>query len=112
MAEDPIRKYSEANDELGKAKARIQKMRDTIAEVGQSLLYPYEFMISNVKVGLPIEVAMGSAKHSLNADDWPSAQQIAEALANLHEKRKHLENAWHALSESDRKIVNPLPPKQ
>jgi len=113
MTDDPIRKYSTANDELDKALAKIQQMRNIIAEVGQALLRPYELIVSNVKSGgFPAEVVMGSGIPSLNAQQWPTAEQIAEVLADLHKKRHEAENTWGALSEADRKLVKSLPPKR
>jgi hypothetical protein len=88
-------------------------MRTIIAEVGQALLRPYELMVSNVQSGgFPAEVAMGEGIPSLNAQKWPTAQQIAEALSDLHKKRHEAGNAWGALSEADRKLVKFLPPKR
>ena len=45
----------------------------------------------------------------LNADNWPSAKQIAEALSSLHQKRHGVDNLWHSLSDEDKEIVSPPP---
>jgi diacylglycerol kinase family enzyme len=112
MAEDPIRKYSESNDELEKARTKVQKVQAIIVEVGQALNYPYQFVISNVGVGFPAEVTHSSMAKSLNANEWPTAKQIAEVIADLHQRRQHLESAWHSLSDADKNIVKPLSTKQ
>jgi len=109
MSEDPIRKYSGAIAELEQAMARVQRVQSIIGEVHSALHKPFEFMVSNVDVGFPPEVAMARGIPSLNADNWPSAKQIAEALATLHQKRKQVSSIWASLSENDKKIVNPPP---
>jgi len=68
-------------------------------------------MVSNVSVGFPPEVAMVQGIPTLNANNWPSAKQIAEALSNLHQKRHQVENIWQSLSDADKDIVNPPPSK-
>ena len=105
---DPIRKYSDANDELDKATTKVRILQNIIGDTGRSLNKPYEFIVSNVDVGFPPEVTMSRGIHSLNADNWPTAKQIAEALADLHNKRKFAENIWHSLSDGDKKLVKPL----
>lgn len=110
--EHPIQKYSTAVDELGKARTRINQMQQIIGGVYNALDSPYEFMVSNVSTGFPPEVAMAQGIPRLNANEWPSAQQIAEAVSNLHRKYSQAENAYHALSSTDKGIVNPLPDRK
>ena len=112
MAQDPIRKYSDATKEFEKATGQVKQLEEI---VGRMLIYlrkPYELMISNVSVGFPAEVTLGRNVTNFNANDWPQIQQIAEALANLHNKRKVVEDVWHNLSDTDKKLVNPLPEKK
>jgi len=108
MSQDPIRMYLDAKAGLDKASLNVQQMRDLIAEVGQNLLHPYNFMVSNVNVGFPPEVAMGRVP-TLNADKWPSAKQIADNLVSLHKAYRQVQNAWMSISEADRKNLTPPP---
>jgi hypothetical protein len=110
--EDPIRKYSTAIDNLSQARTEVEQIRGFIAAISAFLLKPYEFMVSNVSVGFPPEVSLVGGIPTLNADKWPSAKQIAEAVANLHQKYQQAENAYHALSPADRNIVAALPKKE
>lgn len=110
MSEDPIRKYSDAISELDKANARVLSIASVIRDIAHAInTNPYQLMVSNVDVSFPAEVAMARGIPHLNADNWPNAEQIAEALSNLHQKRHEVENLWHTLSQADRKIVNPPP---
>ena len=52
-----------------------------------------------------MELTFNKSAFSLNANEWPTAKAIAEAIANLHEKRNAVKNAWYALSNADKKIV-------
>lgn len=106
ITEDPIRNYSNATGELDKAIANINKLRDIAADVGHELSRkPYEFVVSNVDVGLPMEVTFNKNAFTLNANEWPTAKTIAETIANLHAKKAVVERAWHSLNEADRKLV-------
>ena len=109
MPEDPIRKYSDANKEFTEAFARVQQLGAIISDVGRYLnSRPYRMMVSNTTgVGFPAEVARGGAEYTLNADNWPTARAIAEALADLHDKAKQAENAHTALSSTDKSLVSP-----
>ena len=111
MAEDPIRRYSSAIEELGKATNEVKGIQKIICEVGNSLQQPYELMVSNVSVEFPPEVAMAGSIATLNANDWPNAKQIAQVLSNLHKKRSEVVNIWHSLSEADKKLVHSPPPR-
>ena len=107
MAEDSVRKYLDAKAELDRAKQKVSDIAKLIAEVGDALKRdPWSLMVSNVDVGFPPEVAMGGSR-SLNADNWPTARQIAELLSTMHKARHGAVNAWASLSKSDRENLTP-----
>jgi hypothetical protein len=108
MDHDPIRSYLDAITRLDEAKAKVDNLRYLVEQTGQNLRHPYLFIVSNAGVSFPSEVAMSKVP-TMNASDWPSARQIAEALASLHTAHDKARNAFYALSESDRKNVAPLP---
>jgi len=107
MAEDPVRNYLDAKAELDKTKQKVSDITKLIAEVGEALKRdPWSLMISNVDVGFPPEVAMGESR-SLNANNWPTARQIAELLSAMHKARHGAVNAWASLSGPDRENLTP-----
>ena len=110
MSEDPIRKYLDTKNELDKALSKLEGLKSIIGEVVKALNKPYSFMVSNIDVGFPAEVAMVSGTPTLNANDWPSAKQIAETLASLHQARKHAISCWTSLSDPDKKNLAPPEP--
>ena len=107
-----IQNYSTAIDELQQARTKIQQMHKIINEVSCSLLNPYEFTVSNVNVEFPPESATVKEITSLDANEWPSAQQIAEAIVNLHHRYLQAQNAYNALSEKEQEIVGFPPDKK
>ncbi|MBA7685662.1 hypothetical protein ES703_94087 [subsurface metagenome] len=110
--EHPMHKYSAAVDELSRARTKVGQMQEFIGSVSAALLKPYEFMVSNVNVGFPPEVSLVGGIPTLDAQKWPSAQQIAEAIANLHQKYQQVQNTYHALSPADKNIVAAPPKKE
>ena len=109
MAEDPIRKYIDAKRELDSLTEKVKKLQRFIEDVGNALRNPFRFMVSNVSVGFPPEVAMAGGIPTLNASEWPTAQQIAELLSSLHKAYHNALNAFMGIPEPDRKNVAPLP---
>jgi len=112
MAEDPIRKYSDAVKELEKATGQVELLQGIIGRMYNHLMNPYKLMISNVSVKFPVSVSLGGNIPTFDAKNWPQIQQIAEALADLHSKRKAAEEAWHNLSDTDKRLLKPLPEKK
>lgn len=107
MAEDSVRKYLDAKAELDRAKQKVNDITKLIAEVGDALKRdPWSLMVSNVDVGFPPEVAMGGSR-SLNANNWPTARQIAELLSAMHKARHGAVSTWASLSKSDRENLTP-----
>ena len=108
MSEDPIRKYIDAKAELDSLLEKVDKLQKLINDIGSALRNPFRFMVSNVNVGFPPEIAMARVPTS-NAQDWPNAQQIAELLSSLHRVYKNAQNSYFAIPERDRQNVAPLP---
>ena len=82
-----------------KQKGCLNDITKIITEEGDALKRdPWSLMVSNVDVGFPPEVAMGGAR-SLNANNWPTARQIAELLSAMHKTRHGAINAWASLSK-------------
>ena len=108
MSDDPVRKYLDAKKEFDAAYSRIQVLQQVVGEVISGLHRPFTFVVSNADVTFSREV-IASKTATLDALDWPSAQQIAEALATLQETYKKVEACWKAIPESDRRNITPPP---
>ena len=107
MAEDPIRKYSGANKEFNDAYMKIRKIGEIISDVGRHLNNrPHVFGMTGVGVNFPPEIGLAKPVFGLDANNWPSAQQIAEAILDLHEKRQKVRELYQSLSATDTSLIN------
>ncbi len=105
---DSARQYLDAKAKLDSAEKAVTNLISYLDQVVNALRKDrWSFSVSNVNVSLPDEaVASG---YSLNGDEWPSAQQIAETLAALHQARKKATSAWAILSPADQSNLPPPP---
>lgn len=107
MVEDPIRTYIDAKGELDKALSKVHELQSIIGLVNTALKeHPYAFRVSGVTFPASVPIQRG-----LNPDDWPSAKQIGEVLANLHKAHDRAELIWASLSKADQQELSP-PPKR
>ena len=114
MSEDTIRKYLDAKKELDKTFSKVKALNSVITHVAEGLNEPFKFMVSNINikdVGFPPEVAMARGIPTLNADEWPSAEDIAKTLSELHKKYHQVMNLWHSLPRPDQSNLTPPPPR-
>jgi len=105
MATDRIQAYQEA---LKKLEVTTRQVEHYVGEIqnGATKLRNWEsVVISNSGVGFPAE-AHGE---SIDANTWPSAQQLAEALSEWHKARHTVNNAWSAIPEERRTGLQPPP---
>jgi len=108
MNDDPIRKYSDAMNEFAQSYANVRKLGDIVTDVGKYMNQkPLKMMVTNVSVGFPVELAISKVEFTLDAQEWPTAAQIAQALVDLQAKGFQVMNMWESLSEADKNIVNP-----
>jgi len=108
MDKDPIRTYIDAKTELDKALLKVHNLQETIGVVNTALKEsPYSFRVSDMT--FPVTAPM---KRGLNPRDWPSAEQIGEALVNLHNAHDHAESVWASLTKIDQQELSPLPPRR
>jgi len=104
MAEDKIRRYQEALRELEVATRNVEKYVATITDVSEKLQNWDRVVISNVgDIGFPPEAHV----KSINADDWFTAIQLAEALSNWHKVCHEVRNAWNAIPSENRMGLQP-----
>lgn len=67
----------------------------------------HKFSLSNSGVGLPMEAVMGSDCVSLNANQWPSADQIMALLSQWHGAKDELQAAWQQIPQEFRDRMTP-----
>jgi len=110
ISEDPIHKYSETVQEYNEARSRVVEYGQIIIDVARCLNNrPYDLNVYNTQVFLPPEMTTVERPCTLDAQKWPSAEDIARALADLYHKRENVKSVWNALSLTDKSIVQPHP---
>lgn len=108
MAKDPVREYLDAKSELDKAKNTIREMTLVINKVATALRLDRErFVVTGTEIVIPAEL-LGGNVDSLKANEWPSAEQIAQNLKVMHDAHRKAKVLWEVLSDSDKK--NSVPP--
>jgi hypothetical protein len=101
---DAIEKYQAAGIELKNAIASAERLVKIIRDGALVLQDWKRVMVSNAQVGFPAEVAL-TRSPSINASDWPTGQQLAEALRRYHNARGDLRRAYDAIPEAQRDAI-------
>jgi hypothetical protein len=104
-----IRLYFDALSTFEEAEKKASKIISIVCSVAEVLrLNPQRFFFSN-SVPMPAEVVLGRTSVG-DANQWPSANQIQEALMQCHEALENVQNAWRAIPGEDRKKLQVPPP--
>ena len=106
MAEDPAREYMDRRIAFDDSTKRTQDLVDVIVNAGSHLSHEWHSMsVSNIDVSLP-EAVQGAI---IDADKWPTARELAQALEAWHKAYSDLKDAWAAVSDRDRGTLQPPP---
>lgn len=105
--DDPVRIYQEALREFEEAKKRVRDVVETIRDVASKLKDWPRVKVTNISTPFPPDAALGDA--SIDAGQWPTGQQIADALVDCHWAYRAMDNAWGALPH-ERRIGLSEPP--
>ena len=107
MSFDPISTYQEALHNFTDATRRVEACVNTIIDAAHKLQDWKSVCVSNTSIGFPARVA--SSGISINAMDWPTAEQLAQALASWHVTRSAVHNAWLMIPGDRRPGLQPPP---
>lgn len=102
---NPIEKYQEALNELKASIAHAEELVKAVSTEATILRDWKHAMMSDVQGGFPPEIALARDRPSISGREWPTAQQLADALQRYHKARSELQNAWNAIPESQRDVV-------
>jgi hypothetical protein len=106
---DPIRTYLDSVNNLERVAADAKRMISVVVGVASALQQnPLRVMFSNAAIGMPMDVAFGRSA-TANARDWPTADQIQQALAQWHHARAQVSQAWNTVPPNDRNSLRPPP---
>lgn len=108
MSQKTVQKYIEEKARFTSSDKAIDKIAYLLRGVSVDLIsYRDNFMFSNSSVGLPAEVTFNASHKNANARDWPTPDQINQALGEWHAASSSVNGAWHALSEDERSALKP-----
>lgn len=108
---DPISAYQKAHQDFLDATQAGRKLSLTVSRAASvlSLNGWNKAVISNAAGGYPPELILANTNNTINANEWPTAQQMTDILLAWHKAREEMRNAYAAIPESQRSVVKPPP---
>jgi len=103
MSEDPIQPYLEALRNLEVITRQVEHVVGEIIKGAEALRDWKHVTVANGKTSFPAE----ALRNSINPDNWPTIQQLAETLSEWHQSRRAVENAWNAIPRDRRFGLQP-----
>lgn len=106
MAADPIAEYQQSLRDLERARNEAERIVQVITRAASLLEHWQDVRVSDVNVSFPVGIPQANI---INGKDWPSAQQLAEALSRYHSTLHEVNNAYRRLPWDQRGVVRPPP---
>jgi hypothetical protein len=107
---EAIECYREALDEYKEAKKIVREISKLTAEVSNCLnTEPYRLTISGFGMDMPLKPGFAGEQLVCAPGQWPSEQNLAEAVNRLYKTEKALQKAWARLSPKEKEFVEPPP---
>jgi len=100
---DPIAEYQTATQKFEAAVRKAEQVVQTITDAAAKLRDWRHVGVSNINVGLPLTA------NAINGAIWPTAQQLAEALADYHSTLHEVGNAYRRIPTQQRQVIQPPP---
>ena len=106
MSVEKLQEYLESVNQLQIAYDKVREYGELIANTGRYMNnQPYKMTVSNCEVGFPFI----AHEFSLDAKNWPSAKQIAEALSDYITKRIDSRRLYDSIPLSHRNTLKEHP---
>jgi hypothetical protein len=102
-----IELYKQATDEVMDAMRNAERVAGIVRHGADVLGQWKRAIVANCQGAFPPEIGMNPNAPTINASEWPSGQQIADALGRFHDARIRLKNAYQAIPDSERSVVQP-----
>jgi hypothetical protein len=102
MTENPVARYLDAIEALEQAAAEADRLAETVHDASVKLKNWREVNFVNVD-------AQGAAGRggTIDAREWPSAEQLAGAVALWHARQTEVRAAWEAVPPNRRAGLQP-----
>lgn len=104
-----IEQYQAAKSTYESATRRCEEIVAVIDHVARALRDWKKVMVSNASVGFPADIALSRNRTSIDANNWFSGAEIASALAEYHQAKMAMTNAFNAIPDAQRGVIVPPP---
>jgi hypothetical protein len=107
---EALGRYREAHDQYKEAKRIVSEISKLTADVSNCLnTEPYRLTLSGFGVDMPLKPGFAGEQLVCGPGQWPTEQNLAEAINRLYKTEKALSKAWATLSPKEKKLVEPPP---
>ena len=105
-----LERYREALDQYKEAKGIVSEISKLTADVSNCLnTEPYRLTISGFGMDMPLNPGIAGEHLVCRPGQWPSEQNLSEAVNRLYKTEKAARHAWEMLSPEEKKLVEPPP---
>ena len=107
MGVEKLQAYIDAVTEAEKSRAKVSEYGKTVANVAGYLNnFPYKMTVANAETSF---VITADREFTLNADEWPSAKQLAQVLSDYIQKRDTVKTLYGSLSDEQKSQIKRSP---
>ncbi len=103
MTIDPVRDYINAKGALSQARTRVENVVRQVHSVAAKLDHWSTIVIAGGSA-YPEHLIGGE---SISLDEWPSIQQLDQALSDYHRLCHEADNAWRRVPAADHASLQP-----
>jgi len=107
MTADVVQRYIEARGALLREDIRVRTVVARIQHAAAALEHWRSVHVANAGVGFPKDVVM--MNRAIDAKQWPTAMELAEALAAWHAAAEEAWAVWGRVPSADRARLEPPP---
>jgi hypothetical protein len=107
MTADVVQRYTEAREALLRQDVRVRSIVARIQHAAAALEHWRSVHVANAGVGFPKDVMM--MNRAIDAKQWPTAMELADALAAWHAAAEEAWAVWSRVPPTDRARLEPPP---
>jgi hypothetical protein len=102
--EEKLERYRKAKIDYEEAKRVFKEISKIVADVSRCLeTEPYVLTISGFGLDMPLSPEFKGKQLVCSPGQWPTEQDLAEALNRLYKTEKVFHKAWETLSPEEKK---------
>jgi hypothetical protein len=103
-----IEDYQQATRTYEGAQLACERLVGTVHAASRALQKWRTATVSNASVGFPAHLVLGGGgTSSIDASQWPTAQELANALSAYHATQILMKQAFDRIPETQRAVIKP-----